>query len=260
MFLRVGFVDLVVGTKAPCSRPTVSRLIGDGLSASASRRLTFSVSVARPRTPHLSDGPHCPVTEPTNGRRVSHVMRYLVPAFAVTTSIESAPMRDVRETSVEIGAVAGRPAQHLARFSEPALSSHLLGAYDASTIRFELTGQVTPIPNPGARRPGRARSGRASGVASRGAKDGATGGGHRSSSVIPREVPGGCGGGEAEGGSAGMIEREDILGRSVARWWEGGTAARAPARDHLGGIPNGVVNEELTPAWFVGLTQAITAG
>ena len=75
-------------------------------------------------------------------------MRYLVPAFAVTTSIESAPMRDVRETSVEIGAVAGRPAQHLARFSEPALSSHLLGAYDASTIRFELTGQVTPIHSP----------------------------------------------------------------------------------------------------------------
>ena len=36
--------------------------------------------------------------------------------FAVATSIESAPTRDVRETSVEIGAVAGRPAQHLARF------------------------------------------------------------------------------------------------------------------------------------------------
>ena len=28
-----------------------------------------------------------------------------------------------------------------------------------------------------------------------------------------------------------------------------GSAARAPARDHLGGIPNDVVSEELTPRW-----------
>ena len=86
MFLRVGFVDLVVG-----------RVIEN----------RTSVKHREVQPPHLSDGPHCPVTGPTNGRRVSHVMRYLVPAFAVTTSIESAPMRDVRETSVEIGAVAG---------------------------------------------------------------------------------------------------------------------------------------------------------
>ena len=92
---------------------------------------------------------------------LSRVMRYLVPGFAVATSIESAPMRDVRETGVEIGAVAGRPAQHLARFTEPALRDHLLRAvrrlglrcpmmhrhYDARGC-FELTGQVTPIPTP----------------------------------------------------------------------------------------------------------------
>ncbi len=48
---------------------------------------------------------------------LSRVMRYLVPGFALTTSIESAPMRDVREISVKIGGVAGRPGQHLPRFS-----------------------------------------------------------------------------------------------------------------------------------------------
>ena len=40
-----------------------------------------------------------------------------MPGFALTTSIESAPMRDVREISVKIGGVAGRPGQHLPRFS-----------------------------------------------------------------------------------------------------------------------------------------------
>ena len=43
---------------------------------------------------------------------LSGVMRYLVPGFAVTTSIESAPMRDVREISVEIGAVAARSCEY----------------------------------------------------------------------------------------------------------------------------------------------------
>ena len=114
-----------------------------------------------------------------------------MPGFVVTTSIESAPMRDVRETSVEIGAVAGRPGDYLARFSDPATRGHLLGTlrrlglrcpmarrhYDARR-RFELTGQVTPIHSP------------ALAVwelhATRGATDGATGGGHRASDVIPR--------------------------------------------------------------------------
>ena len=37
--------------------------------------------------------------------------------------------------------------------------------YNATGIGFELTGQVTPIPSPALRRPGRSRSGRASGIA-----------------------------------------------------------------------------------------------
>ena len=62
-------------------------------------------------------------------------------------------MRDVRETSVEIGAVAGRPAQHLARFSEPALRDHLT-RYTSPTGSvvprrcFELTCRVTPVHSP----------------------------------------------------------------------------------------------------------------
>ena len=51
----------------------------------------------RARRPLVRDRPCLP----TNGRRVSRVMRYIVPGFAVTTSMESAPMRDVREISVD---------------------------------------------------------------------------------------------------------------------------------------------------------------
>ena len=78
--------------------------------------------------------------------------------------------------------------------------------YNATGLGSELTGQVTPIPSPALRRPGRARSGRASGIANglpahdlpvagrelhatRGAREGATGGGHRSSGVIPGAAP-----------------------------------------------------------------------
>ena len=124
--------------------------------------------------------------------------------------------------------------------------------YDAWRC-FELTGQVTPIHSAALRRPGRARSGRASGVANglpahdvpvavrelhatRGGRDGATGGGHRASGVTPR----GCrSAAHAQVGAAavakpkdtraGVIEREDIWGRSVAPrladW-----AGRAPTR------------------------------
>ena len=62
-------------------------------------------------------------------------------------------MRDVRETSVEIGAVAGRPAQHLARFSEPALRDYLT-RYTSPTRsavpwrHSELTGELTLIHSP----------------------------------------------------------------------------------------------------------------
>ena len=71
---------------------------------------------------------------------------------------------------------------------------------------FEVTGELTPIHGPALHRPGRARSGRASGAAdglpahdvpvavwevhaTRGATDGATGGGHRASGVTPPRLP-----------------------------------------------------------------------
>ena len=123
------------------SRAACRRRWGSGLTAGVSSRRPHG---RQPLRPTAERGP------PTCSPRSTAIGRYPMPSAtaSVATSIESAPMRDVRETSVEIGAVAGRPAQHLARFSEPALSSHLLGAYDASTIRFELTGQATPIHSP----------------------------------------------------------------------------------------------------------------
>ena len=118
---------------------------------------------------------------------------------------------------------------------------------------FELTGQVTPIHSAALRRPGRARSGRASGVATglpahdvpvagrelhatRGGRDGATGGGHRASGVTPRGCRsaahaqvGAAAVAKPKDARAGVIEREDIWGRSVApRLAEWG--ARPPAR------------------------------
>ena len=119
--------------------------------ARARRRPTFLVSVARPRAPLLCDGPHCPATGLANGRHVSRVVSHLLPGFAVTTRIESAPMKDVRETSVEIGAVAGRPAQHPGAL-HGASSTGAPTRYTSPTRsavpwrRFELTVRSRPCP------------------------------------------------------------------------------------------------------------------
>ena len=78
-------------------------------------------------------------------------------------------MREVQHISVEVGAVAGRPREYLARFSSQLYGAtfavhfpdSILGAlalhsfaemlrkhYDARTIRFELTGTATPMRSP----------------------------------------------------------------------------------------------------------------
>ena len=108
-------------------------------------------SVARPRAPFVSDGPHCPVTGPTNGRPVSRE-----------------PMRDAREISVEIGAVAGRPAEYLgallrASSTGPPASVHFADSVCRAQALLRADRPAHAHTQPGARRPGRSRSGRASG-------------------------------------------------------------------------------------------------
>ena len=148
---------------------TPTDVLSQSRSAATATSLRMQLSPDARRT--ALDGAHERTT-------LSRVMRYLVPGFALTTSIESAPMRDVREISVKIGGVAGRPGQHLARFSEPALLDPLTRytsptrpavPVDAPTpqcrglFRADRPGHADT--QPGAGRPGRARSGRASGAA-----------------------------------------------------------------------------------------------
>ena len=138
--------------------------------------------------------------------------------------------------------------------------------YDARR-RLELTGELTPIPSPAlvdlvgrvpgappeqpqvAPSPRRPVAGREL-LATRGAREGATGGGHRASGVMPREVP--LSGSNfvrtTTGGRVGaaVAELKDAaaarpsrgpLGSTRSHGWVAWTAACARARGHLGGIP-----------------------
>ena len=121
-----------------------------------------------------------PWTGPTNGRRVSRVTSYLY-----TPPTRSAVPDDARTLRCQAPPRADRPGS---RPYPARRSSTWSGAFRPRLRSSNNRSQPPDVPVAGREL-----------HATRGAREGATGGGNRASGVTPREVPGGCGGGEAEG-------------------------------------------------------------
>ena len=141
-----------------------------------------------------------PWTGPTNGRRVSRVMSYLCtpptrsavprcPGAASSCSARSRPYtarRWLTWSGTFRARLRNRTRMLLPNCEGTVNSRCSSDSRSGSRIADGLPAHDVPVA-------GRELH------ASRGGRDGATGGGRCSSGVRPREVPGGCGGGEAEG-------------------------------------------------------------